>query len=213
MSQKRGKLVQSPTKSIDSKYSLSYRQVAFVSHHHNRDIQRQENNKLYRFQNIACSRNNETVLIEQWRVSRVVKRDGLKFVVIRNDVPQRRGRINDAALVDSRHNPLAGSRTEELLAFRQDGDFQRRQCAVIYTARRLLADVIWSILKRVKTSNKNMGEHEEAICSLVVFSETAQDSRGDELAERGARPIHIMTVAGIRFFIKKLSPIHQQTVN
>ena len=124
---KGGKLIQAPSKSINHKHTLNKRQLHLVAHNHDNNIQREQDNKLTQFQNGACTRHNQPVLVQQRRLSGVIQRNRPQLIVVWDNIPLRRGRVDDAALVDCRDDALAGSRAEKVLTFRQDGHLERRE--------------------------------------------------------------------------------------
>lgn len=212
MGNQRSKLIQTPTKRIHCKKPLRDSQRMILPLNHDGKIQDQQNRKLNRLENRARPGHNEPVLVQQRRVPRIVQRDRLQLVVVRDNVPLRRGRVDDAALINSRHDPLARRRAQEVLALRQDGHLEGREGAVIAAPDAplgLLADVTRGLLVRVEAGDEDVGKEKEAFAAVVILAEAAQDACGDNLAEGGARPVDVLAVAGVGFFVEKLGAVDQ----
>lgn len=117
--------------------------------------------------------------------------------MIRYNIPVRRGRVYDSPLVDSRHHALTRRRAQEVLTFREDGDFEGRQSTVKGPCGGGLclgADVLGRILEGLEASDEDVREEEEPIGALMVFAEATKNAGGDELTEGGACPIDILAI-------------------
>ena len=58
-----------------------------------------------------------------------------------------------------------------------------------------------------------MRQQQEALAALVVFVKAAKDAGGDELAERGARPVHILAVGEVSLLLQEVCAVDQQAVH
>lgn len=79
--------------------------------------------------------------------------------MIRDDIPERRGGVDDATLVNSRDDLLTRCGAKEMLALRQNGDFERRQSPMIGPGRPalgFLTNMLRSILEGLEASNKDV---------------------------------------------------------
>lgn len=97
-----------------------------------------------------------------------------------------------------------------MLALGQDGNLERRQCAVIGPCRLdlgLFPDMIGGVLKRLKPSDENIGKQQKTFGTLVVFTQPPENPCSNELAKGSARPIHIMPCARVRLFQEELSSV------
>ena len=216
MGQNGGKLVQTPSKRIYGKSCLQSCQLALLPHEHHSYVQREQNGKLDLFQDISISRHNQTVLVQQRRFSRIIERNGLQLVVVWNNVPESGWCVDDATFVDGRHDVVTGAGTEKVLALGQDGDLERRQGTVNGPGRLglgLLSNIAGGVLKWVEPGHEDVSQQQQAVCALVVLAEAAQDASGDELAERGACPIDVVSCARVGFLQEELSSVDEQTVD
>lgn len=136
--------------------------------------------------------------------------------MVGNNVPEGGGSVNDAALIDGCDDVVAGTGAEEVLGFRQNGNLESRQGSVVGPRRlglSLFSNMVGGILKGFKASDKNMGQEEKPVGSLMVLTEAAQDAGSNEFAQSGACPVYIVACAGVRLFEEKLSTVDQQAVN
>lgn len=106
MLENRCKLIEYPTEGVDGEANFQFRYPTCVSFGHEYKIESQEDDKLDDFQNISGSRYNQAVLIEQRRISGVIKRYWLLLVTVRDKVQEARRAVNNPSLVDGVHTVL-----------------------------------------------------------------------------------------------------------
>lgn len=75
------------------------------------------------------------------------------------------------------------------------------------------ADVRRRVLEGLEAGDEDVGEEEEAVGSVVVFAEAAEDAGGDELAEGSAGPVDVLAVAGAGFLLEELGAVDEEAVD
>lgn len=75
------------------------------------------------------------------------------------------------------------------------------------------ADGARRVLVRVEAGDEDVREEEQALAAVVVLAEAAQDARGNDFAERGARPVDVLAVARVGLLVEELGAIDQQAVD
>lgn len=216
MGQDSRKLIQAPSESKDSKSRLHKPEPVLPPQNHDGNVESEQDSKLSRLENSSRARNNESILIEQGRLPRIVQRDGLQLVVIRDNIPVRRRRVNNTALVDGIYNLLTGGGAEKVLALRHNGHLERRQRLVVHPRRAplsLKANRVGRILERLKPSNENVSQQKQSVRPLVSLAEAPQNAGRDELTQRGARVVDILPVIEVRLLLQKLGPVDQQAID
>ncbi len=102
-----------------------------------------------------------------------------------------------------------------MLALGQDGDLERGQRAVVAAPDAPLggrADGPRRVLVGVEAGDEDVGEEEQALAAVVVLAEAAEDARGNDFAERGARPVDVLAVARVGLFVEELGAVDEQAV-
>lgn len=94
-------LIQDPTSSVDKKPCFIMCQERICTLHHAQAVETKKDHELSDFDDVTRPGNNEPVLVEKWRFSRIVKRDWLVLVMIRNNVKKGSWRIDNSAAIDS----------------------------------------------------------------------------------------------------------------
>lgn len=69
------------------------------------------------------------------------------------------------------------------------------------------------VLVRIEASDEDVREEEQALAAVVILAEAAQDARGNDFAERGARPVDVLAVARVGLLVEELGAIDQQAVD
>lgn len=96
----RGKLIQGPAECIHGEACFQGPEPTWATLSHDAKIQREKDHERHDVEYVPRPWHHEAVLVEHRPFARVVERDGLVFVVIRDNVNIARGRISDPPFVD-----------------------------------------------------------------------------------------------------------------
>lgn len=69
------------------------------------------------------------------------------------------------------------------------------------------------MLEGLEAGDQDVRQQQQPVGAVVVLAEAAQDARGDELAEGGARPVDVLPVARPGLFVQELGSVDQQAVD
>jgi hypothetical protein len=101
--------------------------MAILDAGHDSDIQAQQDDKMQHLDQVSRPRDDEPILIQKRRPSRIVQRDGSLLPVIRDDVDEAGGRIHELTAINGVDDLLARTTCQEGLAGADNGDLERRE--------------------------------------------------------------------------------------
>lgn len=214
-----GKLLEHPSGRVDAKDELP-RVVVLVAVDHGQHVEAQQDHELEHLDEVPGARDNQAVVVQQRRLARIIERDGPVLVVVRQDVHEGQGRVDDLAVVDGVHGLLARRCADEQLALRDDGKLQRRELPLVAAAlldgplhvAAAADDILRGALERVEPFDQNVGEEQSASDAGVVFVEAPDDSAGHELAQNGTSYVYtLMNRLGL--LAQELDAVGEKTVN
>lgn len=131
-----GKLFQDPAGGKDVKNNLVYGHSARtvlvrVAVDHGEDVEAEEDGEVEQLYQVAELGDDEAAVVEDGGPAGVVERDGVVVIVVRENVDERQGRVDDFASMDSLDNPLTGQRPDQDLALGKDGQLEGDQFSLV----------------------------------------------------------------------------------
>lgn len=73
---------------------------------------------------VPVARNDESMVIKERCLSRIIKRNGAMLVMIRQDIQIRQRSVHNLPIVHGVHSTLTRRGADEGLALRDDGEFE-----------------------------------------------------------------------------------------